>query len=189
MDELHLQALKLVVESGCASMSALQRKLSVGYNKAGKIMEWLEENKYVAPFDGDCKRKVLITKEEFEEKFGELLKETQGDEQKPDKKQNKKPNESPKTVDGENAEPTQTDPTSTEPIPQDELWLDALRICIKSNSASISMLQRKLNVGYLRAGRLIEWLEENGYISAFDGAKARKVLITKEEFEEKFGKL
>ena len=185
MDELHLQALKLVVETGCASMSALQRKLSVGYNKAGKIMEWLEENKYVAPFDGDCKRKVLITKEEFEEKFGELLKETQSDEQKP----NKKPNENPKTAEGENAEPARTDPTSTEPIPQDELWLEALRICIKSNSASISMLQRKLSVGYFRAGRLIEWLEENGYISAFDGAKARRLLITKEEFEEKFGKL
>ena len=58
---------------------------------------------------------------------------------------------------------------------------------IISGSASISMIQRKCATGYNRAGKIIEWMEEMGYISAFDGAKARKVLITKDEYESIYG--
>ncbi len=71
----------------------------------------------------------------------------------------------------------------------DPLYIEALRYVIISGSASISMIQRKCSAGYNRAGKIIEWMEDMGYISAFDGAKARKVLITKEEFESKYGPL
>ncbi len=71
----------------------------------------------------------------------------------------------------------------------DPMYIDALRYVIQSNSASISMIQRKCSAGYNRAGKIIEWMEDMGYISPFDGAKARKVLITKEEFESKYGPL
>ncbi|MBQ8229453.1 MAG: hypothetical protein IJZ32_02010 [Clostridia bacterium] len=71
----------------------------------------------------------------------------------------------------------------------DPMYIDALRYVILSGSASISMIQRKCSAGYNRAGKIIEWMEDMGYISAFDGAKARKVLITKEEFESKYGPL
>ncbi len=71
----------------------------------------------------------------------------------------------------------------------DPMYIDALRYVIQSNSASISMIQRKCTAGYNRAGKIIEWMEDMGYISPFDGAKARKVLITKEEFESKYGPL
>ena len=71
----------------------------------------------------------------------------------------------------------------------DPVFIDALRYVILSNSASISMIQRKCSIGYNRAGKVIEWMEDMGYISPFDGAKARKVLITKEEFESKYGPL
>ena len=71
----------------------------------------------------------------------------------------------------------------------DPVYIEALRYVILSNSASISMIQRKCSAGYNRAGRIIEWMEDMGYISPFDGAKARKVLITKEEFESKYGPL
>ena len=71
----------------------------------------------------------------------------------------------------------------------DPMYIDALRYVILSNSASISMIQRKCSAGYNRAGKIIEWMEDMGYISPFDGAKARKVLITKEEFESKYGPL
>lgn len=67
------------------------------------------------------------------------------------------------------------------------VYIEALRYVILSGSASISMIQRKCSAGYNKAGRIIEWMEDMGYISAFDGAKARKVLITKEEFEAKYG--
>ncbi len=71
----------------------------------------------------------------------------------------------------------------------DPMYIEALRYVILSNSASISMIQRKCSAGYNRAGKIIEWMEDMGYISPFDGAKARKVLITKEEFENKYGPL
>jgi S-DNA-T family DNA segregation ATPase FtsK/SpoIIIE len=71
----------------------------------------------------------------------------------------------------------------------DSMCIDALRHVILSGSASISMIQRKCSAGYNRAGKIIEWMEDMGYISAFEGAKARKVLITKEEFESKYGPL
>ncbi len=71
----------------------------------------------------------------------------------------------------------------------DPMFIEALRYVVQSNSASISMIQRKCSAGYNRAGKIIEWMEDMGYISPFDGAKARKVLITKEEFESKYGPL
>ncbi len=69
----------------------------------------------------------------------------------------------------------------------DPMYIEALKYVIQSNSASISMIQRKCSAGYNRAGKIIEWMEDMGYISPFDGAKARKVRITKEEFESKYG--
>jgi S-DNA-T family DNA segregation ATPase FtsK/SpoIIIE len=71
----------------------------------------------------------------------------------------------------------------------DPMYIEALRYVILSGSASISMIQRKCSAGYNRAGKIVEWMEDMGYISPFDGAKARKVLITKEQFEEKYGPL
>ncbi len=71
----------------------------------------------------------------------------------------------------------------------DPMYIEALRYVIQSNSASISMIQRKCSAGYNRAGKIIEWMEDMGYISPFDGAKARKVLITQEIFESKYGPL
>ena len=71
----------------------------------------------------------------------------------------------------------------------DPMCIEALRHVILSGSASISMIQRKCSVGYNRAGNIIEWMEDNHYISPFDGAKARKVLISKEQFESEFGPL
>ncbi len=76
------------------------------------------------------------------------------------------------------------DKGSVEPV-----YIEALRYVILSGSASISMIQRKCSAGYNKAGKIVEWMEEMGYISAFDGAKARKVLISKEEFESKYGPL
>lgn len=71
----------------------------------------------------------------------------------------------------------------------DPVYVEALKYVVTIGQASISMLQRRCAVGYARAGKIIEWMESMGYISPFDGSKARKVLITKEEFEEKFGSI
>ncbi len=61
---------------------------------------------------------------------------------------------------------------------QDELLGDAIATVVQLGSASTSMLQRRLRVGYTRAGRLIDMMERRGVISGYEGSKARQVLIT-----------
>jgi len=69
--------------------------------------------------------------------------------------------------------------------PEDDLYEEAKEIVIQANKASTSYLQRKLRIGYARAARLIDILEEKGVVSEGDGAKPRKVLINAdEEYEE-----
>jgi len=68
----------------------------------------------------------------------------------------------------------------------DELLPDAIEVVIEAGQASISMIQRRLRVGYARAARLIDEMEKRGLVSGFDGSKPRNVLITKEEFEEQY---
>ncbi len=69
----YIKALAIVVKLGSASISLIQRKCAVGYNHAGKIIEWMELMGYISPFDGKAKaRTVLLTKEEFESKYGNL---------------------------------------------------------------------------------------------------------------------
>ena len=69
----YIKALGIVVKLGTASISLIQRKCSVGYNHAGKIIEWMETMGYISPFDGKAKaRTVLLTKEEYESKYGSL---------------------------------------------------------------------------------------------------------------------
>ena len=69
------------------------------------------------------------------------------------------------------------------------LYIKALAIAIQTGSVSVSLVQRKCGVGYNHAGKIVEWMESMGYITPFDGKKARKVLITEEEFIERFGPL
>jgi DNA segregation ATPase FtsK/SpoIIIE, S-DNA-T family len=61
---------------------------------------------------------------------------------------------------------------------QDELLADAVATVVQMGTASTSMLQRRLRVGYTRAGRLIDMMERRGVISGYEGSKARQVLIT-----------
>lgn len=70
---------------------------------------------------------------------------------------------------------------------EDELLGEAVRIVLDSGQASISMIQRKLRVGYARAARLVDMMEEEGYVSGFDGSKPRKVLIKRAQWEALFG--
>jgi DNA segregation ATPase FtsK/SpoIIIE, S-DNA-T family len=63
----------------------------------------------------------------------------------------------------------------------DDLLDEAARIVVQSQTASVSMLQRRLRVGYTRAGRLIDMLERRGIISGYEGSKPRQVLVTEGE--------
>ncbi|HIL56594.1 MAG TPA: DNA translocase FtsK, partial [Rhodothermales bacterium] len=63
---------------------------------------------------------------------------------------------------------------------RDELFEDAARVIVRSQQGSVSLLQRKLSVGYTRAARLVDQLEEAGIVGEFEGSKARDVLVANE---------
>lgn len=69
---------------------------------------------------------------------------------------------------------------------QDDLFEEACRFIMQQGSASTSLLQRKFHIGYNRAARLMDLIEEHGFISEQNGSKARTVLITEEEISEVF---
>ncbi len=69
----------------------------------------------------------------------------------------------------------------------DELFVDALQIVLESGQASVSNLQRRLRVGFTRAGRLIDMMEHRGFVGPHQGSRTREVLITAELFQSLYG--
>ena len=66
----------------------------------------------------------------------------------------------------------------------DPLLMEAIEVVVETGQASTSFIQRRFKVGYARAGRIIDQMEERGVISGYQGSKPREVLMTKERLEE-----
>ncbi|WP_017379957.1 DNA translocase FtsK [Paenisporosarcina sp. TG-14] len=69
---------------------------------------------------------------------------------------------------------------------QDELFEEACRFILEQGSASTSLLQRKFHMGYNRAARLVDLMEQHGYVSESRGSKAREVFITENDIQQLF---
>lgn len=67
---------------------------------------------------------------------------------------------------------------------RDPLYQDAIRAVLQSQRGSVSMLQRKLEIGYTRAARLVDFMAEDGIVGSFKGSKAREVTMTLEDWEQ-----
>jgi len=76
--------------------------------------------------------------------------------------------------------------TDFDPNERDELFEDAARIIVQTQQGSTSLLQRKLKLGYNRAGRIIDQLEAVGIVGPFEGSKAREVKVANEMALEQF---
>ena len=83
-------------------------------------------------------------------------------------------NKTEKELIQEQAEDDETDP----------FLMDAIDAVVEQGTASTSFIQRRFKVGYARAGRIIDQMEERGIISGYQGSKPREVLITKERLDE-----
>jgi S-DNA-T family DNA segregation ATPase FtsK/SpoIIIE len=66
---------------------------------------------------------------------------------------------------------------------EDPLLDKAIEVVVTAQTASVSLLQRRLRVGYTRAGRLVDMLERRGIISPYEGSKPRRVLISEHDLE------
>ncbi|MBM7854466.1 S-DNA-T family DNA segregation ATPase FtsK/SpoIIIE [Desulfohalotomaculum tongense] len=88
-----------------------------------------------------------------------------------------------------NEKVTKEEPKESEqPVMEDELLPKAALILIEQGQASISMLQRRLHIGYARAARLIDIMEQRGIVGGYEGSKPRAVLMTMEQYNEVFKK-
>ena len=66
----------------------------------------------------------------------------------------------------------------------DELLPAAIDVVMETGQASVSMLQRRLKLGYSRAARIVDEMETRGIVGQFEGSKPRQLLITKEQWQE-----
>ena len=79
--------------------------------------------------------------------------------------------------------------TAAEPEPNseeldgDEMLPAAVDVILETGQASVSMLQRRLKLGYARAARIVDEMEEKGIVGPFQGSKPRAILITKEQWQ------
>ena len=80
-------------------------------------------------------------------------------------------------------------PAASDPEPNhdeiagDEMLPAAVDVILETGQASVSMLQRRLKLGYARAARIVDEMEERGIVGPFQGSKPRTILITKEQWE------
>lgn len=81
-------------------------------------------------------------------------------------------------------EPEKVDSANNEDDTVDPLLDEAIAIVCETQQASTSFIQRKFKVGYARAGRIIDQMEERGIISGYQGSKPREVLMSKERWQE-----
>ena len=80
---------------------------------------------------------------------------------------------------------TASDPDpSADELAHDEMLPDAVEVILETKQASVSLLQRRLKLGYARAARIVDEMEELGIVGPFVGAKPRQILITKEQWEQ-----
>jgi S-DNA-T family DNA segregation ATPase FtsK/SpoIIIE len=68
----------------------------------------------------------------------------------------------------------------------DELFESAIRLVVTGGSASTSMLQRRFKIGYTRAARLVDMMEQKGIVGPLDGAKPRDILVTRDDVDQMF---
>jgi S-DNA-T family DNA segregation ATPase FtsK/SpoIIIE len=73
----------------------------------------------------------------------------------------------------------------TDPSQRDDLYEQAVRVILENQRGSVSLLQRKLQIGYTRAAKLIDFMQEDGVVGEPNGSKAREIMMTLEEWERR----
>lgn len=81
----------------------------------------------------------------------------------------------------------QKKPGAFKKFEKDEVYDEAVKLVLETRQASVSMLQRRLGLGYTRAARLVDMMEDGGIVGPYQGSKPRDILISAEEYQAKVG--
>ncbi|MDD4908658.1 MAG: DNA translocase FtsK, partial [Candidatus Omnitrophica bacterium] len=65
---------------------------------------------------------------------------------------------------------------------KDDMYEESVRVIMETGQASVSILQRRLRLGYTRAARIIDMMEQEGMVGPYEGSKPRRILIDREEW-------
>lgn len=175
IDDTYLKALKFCIDSKQASVSMIQRRFPLRYIEACKIIEWMENMQYVTPYENSVRRKVLLTAEEFKNIYGAI----DIDEDTVDNSVNNLLKPAPSA--------SRANYSFVNEGKIDSEYIKALKFFIVTGHPSVADIQRHFPVGYIKACKIIDWMEQNNYITHSDGSAPRKVKISMEEFIDLFG--
>lgn len=178
-DPLIWEAAHFVVESGLGSTSSLQRRLKMGYARAARIMDMLEELGVVGPPDGSKPREVFLDKDGLArlERI-ELGEEEDSVDDSSSHSDSGKDASSQTDVEREDGS---SGLSSAKPAPSlawvDSITWEAAHLVVTSKQASSSFLRHNLHVGLFEASRILDVLEVLGVVGPSAGFKSRKVLL------------
>ena len=173
------QALELLATLEGVSAELLNASMRLEHGEAEALIEWMEKCGFVTHNEGKRQYRVTLTKEAYLAFCDRYYPFADGEDEEPAfRLLHLAPRPCSPSSPAEEAQ-------GEDPVL--ELGAESCRQaldCVRGEGAvSISLLQRKMSVGYPRAGRLVEWMEREGYISPFDGARPRRVLLTQEQYD------
>lgn len=156
LDELLPQALAECIEVGQASATLLRRRFEIGYPRAARLIDQMESAGFISATQGLAGRDVYISREEYKNLFGH----------------------EPKSI-------TREVENKRKSMSEDEILKDSLRLVFEEGFIpTASDLRRKYDISYPKAARIIDKMEDAGYVSKQEGCAPRQVLITKEEYSK-----
>ncbi len=164
-----------------AVSSAMESNIIMGTRGAEKLLG--KGDMFYAPQGADKPKRVqgcYISDEEVE-KVAEFVKNASEVEYSQDIMQEIEQNAS------ESASDSGSGQLSAIEIDGDELLPDAVEVILDTKQASVSMLQRRLKLGYAHAARIVDEMEEKGIVGPFEGSKPRQLLITREQWNAMVG--
>lgn len=170
-DDSYITALKYCVDRNQASVSLIQRRFPIGYIKACKMIDWMENMNYITPSVGIAPRKVLLTAEKFKKLYGYV--DYNG-------------GFSDTGVKGDKNKPSCL---FTKDDGAERVYISALKFCIANDFVSVAAIQRRFPVNYLKACKIVDWMERLGYITSADGSAPAKIKISLKEFTKLYGEV
>lgn len=184
-----------VRKNGGITVPKLQKQFSLGYKEAIDIIAKLVEDK-VIEYSSGLDYKVIPPPEKnpfarrrvsgYPARRSVLMGRIDDDDDDDDSSDGDFEEESDES-DDDDEESGDDEESSSAPGAVDQTYVDALKLCIQKGIASVSLIQRSMPVGYIKACKIIDWMETMGYITEAYGSRPRKVLLTMQQFRSIFG--